>query len=273
MVIKDCDQKLLDAHPDLEFIGSYFCDTGELLNVRKARYRNLDFIIYDSGLLIVKGSLHKYKNQGIHNYDDFTYHDLLTVLDDISKRFGLPLNKCILRNCEVGVNIEPPLPTNIVLESLLTHKQTVFKDVSVKRGFYKQAFHHQYLVKVYDKSMQYGLKNACLRFELKFTRMEILNKNGVVTLDDLRSKERLQCIGNLLTNEWNNILLYEHSNLRNPTKRELKWKDPYYWQRLKKQHRYREKLRYKRYVHSFTGQNHLSLAMKIEKRYSCLINS
>jgi hypothetical protein len=50
--------------------------TGELENKLTAKHKGLKFYLYDSGRLIIQGSLHKYKNNG-YNYNDFTLNELI----------------------------------------------------------------------------------------------------------------------------------------------------------------------------------------------------
>jgi len=205
---KDFDKKHLEQI--LDFKGQYTCSTGEVFPVQKAKYKNLEFIIYDSGLLIIKGSLHKYKNKGEHNYDDFSFNQIATIVDEISTKFKLNPKKCELKNLEIGINlIFSLLIVKKVLNNLIFHKNMKFKDVSRSGGHIMQAEHKQYIFKIYNKGLQFNLPYELIRIELKFTRMEKLNKIGIRTLADLKNKELYVHLRNILLDEWNSILLYE----------------------------------------------------------------
>ncbi|KAA1247980.1 hypothetical protein [Aquimarina sp. RZ0] len=120
--IREFNMQHLEENENLEFTREFVCSTGELKPKKKASYKNLVFTLYDSGLLIIQGSIHKYKNDGIHNYDDFSLNQIVEVLDEISIKFNLPLNKCRLRNFEVGVNINPQKKAETILIILFSIK-------------------------------------------------------------------------------------------------------------------------------------------------------
>ena len=66
-----------EQHPLLEFQNLLNTTTGELSIKSNAFYRGLEFKIYDITektpykRLTIEGSLHKYWNNGAHNFNDF----------------------------------------------------------------------------------------------------------------------------------------------------------------------------------------------------------
>lgn len=131
------------------------------------------------------------------------------VLRKLANTFHINLDKAIISNFETGVNIRPPKASKDVLDSLLCHKNTSFKDVSRIGGYIKQAEHSQYIVKVYDKGLQYGLNSPNMRIELKFTRMARINKIGIKCLSDLLDLNKYQRLKDMVLEEWQNCLLFE----------------------------------------------------------------
>jgi hypothetical protein len=200
---------------------------------KSATYKNLCFTIYQTGTIILSGSLHKYFNNGQHNYNDFSYKSFLAVLKDLKDKFGITPKYCILRCLEIGVNINPPVPSNDILNHCFLHKRTVFLDKhNSSEGRYKQAEHSQYLIKIYNKALQYSAKGfdipeQILRFEIKFTKMEKVNRLGISTLGDL---ERIgfQVFEEDLVKECNNILLYDPT-IRSRSRILTKYSNPLYW--------------------------------------------
>jgi hypothetical protein len=81
IIIKDFQTSTLEAHPLLNFFDNINLSTGEIKTTNRtgqtitpfkhAFYNGLEFKIYDTGLITLSGSLHKYWNQGAHNYNDF----------------------------------------------------------------------------------------------------------------------------------------------------------------------------------------------------------
>lgn len=277
MVINEYDVSQLEKHSELSFIGRYVFDTGEIIPNKKAKYHNLEFIIHDSNLLVIQGSLHKYKNDGYYNYDDFSYSQIVKVLNELSMKFNFSLNKSVLRNFEVGVNIVPAKSSKDVLCDLLAHKNRKFKDVSRTGGNIRQAEYQQYRLKVYDKGQQNNLVNQILRVELSFNRMQKMNDIGLYTLADLLNKELYYKLGGLLRKEWRNVLLYERAEQPNKIplnikrKKQHQWRDSEYWDSLPKQERLRQKKRYLQFVSNYTNNTHGELESLIDNKFKSLI--
>jgi len=239
--------KALEGNPLLAFCYNRIdVNTGEISTVNKygqkitpfknATYLGLEFKIYDSGLITIEGSLHKYWNKGEHNFNDFGSVALDEVIKDLWTKFNIAPQQCVLKQLEIGVNIIPPIPTNNIIEHCFLHKTTPFEVIkNSDEGKYIQAEHSQYFIKVYNKKLHYANKgfkidNEILRFEIKYRKMEKLNKIGIFTLGDLLD-HGVQNFKNQLVLEWSNILFYDQT-IRHNTKRLLKYCNPLYWHGL-----------------------------------------
>ena len=76
-----CVNSLL-SNSYLEFKQEYNEATCELTPKHTAEYKNMVFIIYDnSDYAELRGSLHKYYNEGFHNANDFGLNELLCVVN------------------------------------------------------------------------------------------------------------------------------------------------------------------------------------------------
>lgn len=194
------------------------------------------------------------------------------VLRKLANTFHINLDKAIISNFETGVNIRPPKASKDVLDSLLCHKNTSFKDVSRIGGYIKQAEHSQYIVKVYDKGLQYGLNSPNMRIELKFTRMARINKIGIKCLSDLLDLNKYQRLKDMVLEEWQNCLLFESpENSFTMTKKLYQWKDGKYWTSLTKQERYRQRLAYNKYVDSSTKNYHAKIKEITVEKFKALL--
>jgi hypothetical protein len=72
----------IKSNPLLEKLRDINIDTGEIVgNHCIAQYKNMKFKMYDSGRVFIDGSLHKLKNDGFHNADDFYLEDMQILLD------------------------------------------------------------------------------------------------------------------------------------------------------------------------------------------------
>ena len=177
IIIRDIKPLILESNPLLNFFDTINLSTGELRTTnkngnkvtpsKKASFRGLEFIIYETGLITLSGSLHKYYNNGVHNYNDFNSKAFSGILRDLKTKFKIELDQCVLKSLEIGINTTPPIPTNNILENCLLHKTTAFEwQKNSDEGKYKQAQHSQYIVKIYNKALHYTSKGFDIRTEI-----------------------------------------------------------------------------------------------------------
>lgn len=201
-----------------------------------AFYKGLRFTLYDSGSLYIRGSLHKYWNNGEHNHNDFSNNSLKKVLLNLQKKFNLKMKDCKLRKLEIGVNITPPIQTSLILTSCLLHKTAILFHT---KG-YKYSEHSHYKVKIYNKALfnrkkGYPIQKDILRIEISFNKMEKLNKVGIITLSDLLSVQ-VSILKTIVTTTWNNVLYYD-STINKINKNTPYFKNANYWLNLHKEKR------------------------------------
>ncbi|WP_278034203.1 hypothetical protein [Flavobacterium nitratireducens] len=246
IIIKDQLHSVLEANPLLDFYDNINLSTGELKTVNRygnkitpfknAFYNGLEFIIYDTGTVTLSGSLHKYWNNGAHNFNDFNFEAFLWVLKDMENKFKIQLENCILKCLEIGINIIPPIQTNEILNYCFLHKTLPFEyKHNSDEGKYKQAQHAQYIIKIYNKALHYKskgfqIKTEIMRFEIKYTKMEKLNNLGIYNLNDLKT-HGLHNFKNELLKEFSNILFYDNS-ICSQSKSLNNYKNPLYWTEL-----------------------------------------
>ncbi len=242
--IKGISPKQLEQNPLLEFFGNFNRESGHIRTTNKhgkpiiprqtAFYNSLQFSIYDNGSITVEGSLHKYWNKGAHNYNDFNLNALNEVIKELKHLFNISPDQCYLRQLELGVNIRPPIPSKNIIDYCFLHKTTPFEFIkNSDEGKYKQAEHSQYFIKIYDKARhykQFNIKGEILRFEIKYRKMEILNKKGIFTLDQLL-KYGLYNFKSGLIEQWQNVLFFDKT-IKSKTIRLMYYKDQNYWREL-----------------------------------------
>lgn len=150
-----------------------------------ADFQNLEFKIYPKGKIELKGSLHKYYNLGVHNYNDFDFVKLDSVLKELIELFKLDLSKWRVNHLEFGLNINTRTPPKDILNNLIVYKYHPFENVPVPgNGNYKRCNVSQYSIKMYDKGSQYCQPGNILRIEKKAYKMECIRK-GPTHLSDL----------------------------------------------------------------------------------------
>lgn len=249
IIIKDMQPSILEINPLLDFYDTINLTTGEMKTTNRngnkvtpsknASYKGLEFKIYDTGTITLSGSLHKYWNDGAHNYNDFNNEAVLFVLSDLNRKLDIDPNKCILKCLEIGINIKPPVPTNEILDNCLLHKTKPFEyQKNSDEGKYKQVQHSQYIIKIYNKALHYkskgfAIKDEVMRFEIKYTKMQKLNEKGIFSLQDLMNYG-LENFKDIVLNEWQNVLFYDNTiqidHLSSRSKKALlEYSNPNYW--------------------------------------------
>lgn len=243
VIIKELNPTILEANPLLEFFDNINLLTGEIKTTNRngqtitpyknAFHNGLEFRIYDNGLITITGSLHKYWNNGSHNYNDFDLNAFLDVLNDLKSKFNIVLEQCILKCLEIGVNIVPPTQTNQFLDYCFLHKTKPFEyQKNSDEGKYKQVQHSQYIIKIYNKALHYNskgfdIKTEIMRFEIKYTKMQKLNERGIYNLQDLANYGLHNFKVEVLT-EFNNILFYDYT-IQSNSRSILNYKNCLYW--------------------------------------------
>lgn len=228
------DPELLFKNPILDFRSLVNRDTGEFKPKRVANYKNIKITIADSGFIGFSGSIHKYLNDGLHNYDNFTYSAYKEALNRIFEDFGIMPENMWIQNLEYGVNIIPPIKSSLILNNCFLHKkQTISKPINTNNGHYIQAEHKgNYYLKVYDKAKQYRQMNnelyslEILRIEVKQIRWHKYRKDRIYSLDDFNKCDKSQFINDLIS-KWQEVVFYNPQS--NQSNFEERYSNPNYW--------------------------------------------
>ena len=197
------ENELLE-NPLINWMQNIFLETGELKYPIIGKYYNLIFKINPTRKEI-SGSLHKLFNElkfnQNQNYNDFTYNDLKQVIFHLKDVFGLNLEKTIIENLEIGLNINTSkMPASILDENLIVWKN-IQKSKNIDydgKGKYIQFDQTQFYFKIYDKGNQYEQDKNILRLECKIVRNELLNKFRISNVSDLLNKDCIKALLNFL---------------------------------------------------------------------------
>lgn len=224
----DFDTSTLLRNQNLNFTEPINTDTGEVetqsdkdgkpkLPKRTAKTNaGLIFLYYPhNGRTFMSGSLHKFWNNGEHNYNDFDYRAFLSVLRRLYTNYGVLPYQIKINQLEWGVNIIPPIPPNKILDHCLFHRWKPFESkYNSDNGKYIQAEHKDYyLLKFYNKSLHYSLPEGddeILRIERKQIAYNKHSKhNGIgQTMHDL-VQSNFKGLKSTLIDNWNETLMYD----------------------------------------------------------------
>ncbi|MEQ9063915.1 MAG: hypothetical protein RIE58_07045 [Vicingaceae bacterium] len=270
-------QQILEHH-DLRFNFSVDSETDEITKYQ-AKYKHLRFTLFQpSKVLIITGSIHYYKNDGHHNHDDFSHEDLKQTLRKFESEFNIELDDCFIQNIEFGMNIHPPIDTGEILNGLMYHWGSRFKELDKRGSDYRQADHQRKKFKIYDKSQQFNLPYDLLRIEVKYTKMQDLKKLQIVTLKDLLGDHWVTSTKEMLLREWDKTIYYDQSIETNvpQTPHKLKkmkqWSSPSFWENLTSQARFNENRIYKQTLKKYSEDVKGQIREEMERKWNEMSN-
>ena len=160
----------------------------------------------------LNGSVHKYRNEGVHNSDDFNANDAISTIEKICNDYEIDPQRTGINGLEFGVNVVLPFPVKLLLDNLISYNGQPFKS-ELKKGmrFYK-CDKTQFSVKVYDKGLQNKLPINLLRFEVSADKMQFFKwcKIPIVWLSDLLNPDIYPRLAEILVTTFNDILFNDN---------------------------------------------------------------
>jgi hypothetical protein len=251
-------------------------------NKRVAKHHFCDIIVYDTGTVLVKGSLHKMYNsiKGIYapnfkpkenykgfNGNRFTYENLCFVISYLENLFKLNRFYFIIRKLEIGLNLSISYCPSKIISNLLESGGKLF-EYRYNNSF-AQVEYYNYYLKIYNKSLQYGMNGNLLRVEIKTRRMKEFEACGIKTLEDLTLVNLNKAVLRVLE-RWNVVLLYDctidESKLNTVQKKALKnrFQYPNYWKNIKASNKDNPKKKYLSLVNKYSENLHIEISNKIK---------
>jgi hypothetical protein len=264
----------------LMFPQSNVSTEGETLNRWQiAYYKSLEIGIKGNNSKL-SGSLHKYRYDG-KNWQDFNLSEIQEVIHELSETFEFDTEKTPVNFIEIGINIPLDYSPDQIINCLVIHGTERFKELPTKRntkGNGRMSEKNDFTIKVYNKSLQYGLPFHLLRIETKVKRMKFLERYGIngLALADLTRPEMYLKFKIMLLDIFSSILIYnpniDPDKLTNLNDRELlkygKFAD--YWQQLDRRRKNEKLKRFK----ELAGTNKIIeiLKCKISDKWEILTN-
>ena len=195
-------------------------DTGEMIYPIRGHYHNMDIKINPT-FKQLSGSIHVLynllKTGSKQNYNDFNLCQVNEMIHHINDVFSLDLNKTIIQNLEIGLNIQTEDdPTTILSQNLIVWN---FKNYKINndyngKGKFIEFETSQYYFKLYDKGKHYNTGTHTLRIEVKIMRNETLNKLGVNCLNDLTDKAKIKALLSFLYKTFEKAVIIDKNPLQ-----------------------------------------------------------
>lgn len=181
-------------------------------NGERANYKGL-IITRDSLSCSVRGSLHKYFNDGKHNYNNYTLSDFIKTISDLESTLNINAESIRIGRIETGVNLDIDMDVDEFIGSVILFNNMI--PVSTSQGIVFQF--REYDVKLYKKELK-GHK-AKLRIEIackhKSKRDRIIKEYATYcsTLSDLTNPKVWQAFGNELESICENLIIIDREGI------------------------------------------------------------
>lgn len=196
----------------LTFPLSNIATTGEILRrPQTAEYKGMKISIRPGGIVSIRGSLHKLREGGT-NYKDFTLNDIREIVRKLTETFEFDPEQTFINFVEVGINLPLNYSPSDLIKTAVMYRNAPFETLRTDgKGFGKVCETQRFDIKIYDKSLQYGLPEHLLRFEVKVKRTEFLKKYGInnLTLADLTRSDFYPAFLQILLDTLDEVLFYD----------------------------------------------------------------
>jgi hypothetical protein len=250
--------KLLN-NEELDFKIDVSESTGETSTKRIATFHYCKITVYDSGIVIFQGSIHKLfnsikrikapnydkvKNYKGFNGNDFSLNDILEVKKILCKLFNCKPQQMIFQNIEFGINCILFINIDLFIKGLMYHKGIYFEHKFNKS--YAEVKHQRYRIKIYNKGKQYKMLEPVIRLELSINKMEEIKEMKINSFEDINIIN-LNLLNNLLLRRLEEVLHYDYTINKKELSKSKKglinlYSDSVYWlDTLKPNERYRHK--------------------------------
>ncbi|OFX58612.1 MAG: hypothetical protein A2066_10435 [Bacteroidetes bacterium GWB2_41_8] len=242
-------------------------------------YRNLVFEKYANSLYI-KGSIHAFFNDGIHNANDFSFVYSINTILHLAKTLDLDLTKCFIQNIEFGLNILPIETVKNIINWLKYHERNeFFKDPELQYSKRSQSYTKNYkannykVIKAYAKDIQpfngktYEHHNT-MRIEIKSKETKYFKHFGIYKLTDLIKPEIYLALSDELIKEWDNVLILE-KGLQGEEKKLDKYLNSDFWENCLNEYRNKfasEKKKYSEIVNHYPENIHSDIKNKLKSK-------
>jgi len=234
---------------------------------KRGKLGNLEVVINQKRAYI-KGSIHKLENlideDGSQNYDDFSFCQMNTIIDEIISYFNVS-GRTSISQLEIGLNMHIPMNPQRFLKNhlLMCDFRDHNKDLPFRgKGDYKEFMRTDYHLKVYNKSKQYHVNAHILRVELKILSKRKLREFGIENLEDLQNKTAIERLFKFLMEEVKKCTIIDDYNAVmmpiEDREKFYRYTNPNYWIILKDTKSLKIQSRHKKDFQALCAKYHLT---------------
>jgi hypothetical protein len=199
--------------------------------VYRAKFEEFSLLILTDAdtkdsIIRISGSLHKFYKGG--NEGDFSYYEICTAVDNLSKILNVTPENLMVHKIECGVNTSPPIKTYSLIDQMLCFRRKEFEVRNFRSsGYMKSIQLSNFKLKVYDKGMHCKSFEPICRIELNAEKMQFLHDKGVnlITLSDLKKLSLYSKLKEILLSQLNKVIFTDDrinaGQIDNPEEREF----------------------------------------------------
>jgi len=287
LALQKIDVNKLTNNRQLDFIRGISESTGEISTKKISKFHYCKITVYDSGIVIFQGSIHKMFNsiKGIkapnynkENYtgfngNDFTLDNILEIKKILCNLFDCQPKQMIFQNIEFGINCQLDINIDLFIKGLLYHRATYFE---LKFGrSYGEVEHQRYRIKIYNKGKQYGMLEKVIRLELSVNKMEEIEEILLNSFSDINTTT-LNLLNKALLKRLDEVMHYDYSIIKKELSKSNNrlvnlYSDPNYWlHTLKPKERHRQKERLKKITVNHSDNTFDTIKKELVKKCSIL---
>jgi len=184
-------------------------------NRQTAKYRGMTVELYPNSCY-VRGSLHKYKNDGLNNENDFFLSEFIAALNDLATSLNFNPETTIFYTLEFGVNVKLPFDVQKFIDSITYCDNGNYSrsEIGVMIGF------SEWGLKIYlkEQKSEHAASNNILRYEISINKTRRLKKitggNEVhFSLSDLANPIIWRSFGDELLNVFDEIIIVDRDSI------------------------------------------------------------
>ncbi|WP_332453648.1 hypothetical protein [Chryseobacterium aquaticum] len=207
-------------------------------------FENMEVRITDR-MGVIRNSVHKFFNikngLGNNNYTDFYYSDIQIAFEQFQQDLNENIEDYKITNLEFGLNIRTSQSPKTLLENnfvMFNFDEFSQNDTFKGKGCYKQYNRSEYLVKIYDKGLQFGLPYNLMRVEIKIIDSKMLkNRCDIFIVKDIYNKNCLMKLFKLLLKVFDEINIIDSHTAEKVPQKDKTFieigKSPSYWRKIK----------------------------------------
>jgi len=184
-------------------------------NRKTAKYKGMIVELYPNRCY-VRGSLHKYKNNGLNNENDFFLLEFISALNDLATSINFNPETTQFYTLEFGVNVELPFDAQKFIDSIVYCGGGNYSrsEIGVTITF------SEWDIKIYlkEKKSEHTASNNLLRYEISINKTRRLKKitggNEVhFVLSDLANPLIWRSFGDELLNVFDDIIVVDRDSI------------------------------------------------------------